>query len=102
MKLASSKPNDTQSFDLVLHQYRPYLRPAKKKRGNNLPEGSNRWNMCSQEWEVILEGREESNSLQVYKEGRGPGRGRGRGRPRGSTWGKRDSSAVDSEYLSSP
>ena len=41
MKLAS-KPNKKESVELVLHQYRPNLRPAKKKRGNNLPEGPNR------------------------------------------------------------
>jgi len=58
--------------------------------------------MCSQEWEVILEGREESDRLLGSQEGRGRGQGRGRGRPRGSTWGMRGSSAVDSDYLPSP
>ena len=65
--------------------------------------------MCSQEWEVILEGREKSDRLQGFKEGslgRRRGRPRGstcgrRGRPRGSTCDRRDSSAVDSDYLPS-
>ena len=42
--------------------------------------------MCSQEWEVILEGWEKSDRLQGFKEG---SRGRRRGRPRGSTCGRR-------------
>ena len=41
MKLAS-KPNKKESFELILLQYRPNLRPATKKVGNNLPEGPNR------------------------------------------------------------
>ena len=47
MQLVSSKPNEKESYELVLHQYRPYIGQAKKKRGNNLPEDTNRRNMCS-------------------------------------------------------
>ena len=46
---SSSIPNDKESCELILHPSCLNSRPATKKGGNNLPAGSNRWNMCSQQ-----------------------------------------------------
>ena len=46
---SSSIPNVKESCELILHPSCLNSRPATKKGGNNLPAGSNRWNMCSQQ-----------------------------------------------------